>query len=346
LANGSNAVGATVFVTDGDFSNTSFIQVNDQYQSGEGNPVVANTTTYVGQYQLEFDTQSSLLFTAGAGIDITGQVISVDIGQDDTNIDNNLIFSTDPITNASYLTIRNDPTFAPSGTPAPITTSIVNTGIELSGGDTNEPGPAINFNSNGDDSTSGAGQVTGLFFSRNDENPSTIIQTYYNGENSSDLQFYVTQKTTDTNDSNWINDNPFLAMTIQPTEQTDTAFVGINNSNPVHALDVSGNIRGTSVIATSDLRLKENIKPLENSLDKIMAMQGVSYNLINDEHKVTQVGVVAQEIEKVLPEVVVTDENDMKSVAYGNITAVLIEAVKELQQQVNDLKATVEELKK
>lgn len=346
LANGSNAVGATVFVTDGDFSNTSFIQINDQYQSGEGNPVVANTTTYVGQYQLEFDTQSSLLFTAGAGIDINGQVISVDIGQDDTNIYNNLIFSTDPITNSSYLTIRNDPIFSPSGTTAPITTSIVNTGIDLSGGDTDEPGPLINFNSFGDNGT--AGQVTGLFFSRNDDEPSTIIQTYYNGDYSSDIQFYVTQKlqdTNDTNDSNW-SSNPYLAMTIQPTNEADTAFVGINNSNPGHALDVIGNIRGTSVISISDLRLKENIKPLENSLDKILAMQGVSYNLINDEHKVSQVGVVAQEIEKVLPEVVVTDENDMKSVAYGNITAVLIEAVKELQQQVNDLKATVEELKK
>ena len=340
LENGSNAVGATVFVTSGTYENELFIQTNDQYQPDEGNPPVANTTTYVGQYQLFFEVQTKLLYGAGPGINITGQTISVDIGQNDA-VYNNLIFNPEPTTGDSYLTIRDDPIFTPtsSGVVAPITTSITTNGINLTGGDTDEPGPAIHFNSIGDNGT--VGQITGLFFSRNDEDPSTIIQTYYNGENSSDLQFWVTQKTIDSNSI-----IPYLAMTIQPTDIANTASVGINKTNPVHALDVNGNVRGTSMIALSDLRLKENIKPLENSLDKILAMQGVSYNLIDDENKVTQVGVVAQEIEKVLPEVVVTDADDMKSVAYGNITAVLIEAVKELQQQVNDLKSTVEELKK
>jgi hypothetical protein len=344
MENGSNAVGATVFVTEGTHKNTLFIQIIDQYQSGEGNPPVPNTTTYVGQHQLKFEPQASIILSGGPGIDITGQTISVDIAQSDTSIYNNLIFSSDPITNASYLTIRDDPIFTPTGVTAPITTSITTSGINLSGGTIGESGPAIYFNSNGNNDT--AGQVTGLYFGRNDDEASTIIQTYYNGENSSDLQFWVTQKTNDTNDTNWSTDNPYLAMTIQPTDTANAAVIGINNTNPAHALDVVGNVRGSAIIATSDLRLKENIKPLENSLDKILAMQGVSYNLIDDENKVTQVGVVAQEIEKVLPEVVVTDADDMKSVAYGNITAVLIEAVKELQQQVNDLKATVEELKK
>lgn len=340
LENGSNAVGATVFVTAGTYENELFIQTIDQYQPNQGKPPVANTTTYVGQYQLLFEVQTKLLYGAGPGINITGKTISVDIGQNDA-VYNNLIFNPDPTTPDSYLTIRDDPIFRPtaSGVAAPITTSITTDGLILSGGDTDEPGPALYFNSKSSIDT--AGQVSGLYFRHNDGNASTYIQNYYNGENSSDLQFWVTQKTIDSD-----NIYPYLAMTINPTDIANTAFVGINNGNPVHALDVNGNVRGSSIIALSDLRLKENIKPLENSLDKILAMQGVSYNLIDDENKVTQVGVVAQEIEKVLPEVVVTDADDMKSVAYGNITAVLIEAVKELQQQVNDLKATVEELKK
>ena len=341
MKNGSNVVGATVFVTDGNFENILFIQINDEYQSGEGLPPVSNTTTYVGQIGLEFDTQSNLLFTPGPGIDITAQLISIDIGQADSNLVNNLIFSHDPANHASHLTIKENPVFSPSGIGA-ISTSINAEGISLEGVN----GPAIKLQTNGD--VNGAGQTSGLYFSRNDEPVDTYMQTYYNGDYSSDLQFYVTQKlqdTNDTNDTNW-SSSPYLAMTIQPTDISSTANIGINNTNPAHALDVVGNVRGSQIIAISDMRLKENIKPLENSLNKVLAMQGVSYNLISDDNKVTHVGVIAQDIEKVLPEVVNTDQNDMKSVAYGNITAVLIEAVKELQEKVLQLESVITDLKK
>ena len=66
-------------------------------------------------------------------------------------------------------------------------------------------------------------------------------------------------------------------------------------------------------------------------------MQGVEYNLIKDLEKKNQIGVIAQDIEKIIPEVVYTDEKGMKSVAYQNLTAVLIEAVKELSNKVNEL---------
>jgi len=114
--------------------------------------------------------------------------------------------------------------------------------------------------------------------------------------------------------------------------------VGIGQSNPsAYKLDVSGTIRATGdVIAYSDIRVKENIKTIDNAIDKVKALRGVEYNKIDSTEK--SIGVIAQEIEEVIPEVVREDDQGMKSVAYGNITAVLIEAIKEQQKQIDELK--------
>jgi hypothetical protein len=109
--------------------------------------------------------------------------------------------------------------------------------------------------------------------------------------------------------------------------------VGVGTTAPAYKLDVSGTIRATGdVIAYSDARVKENVETIDGALDKVMKMRGVSYNKIGEHEK--KVGVIAQEILKVLPEVVSQDETGTYSVAYGNITAVLIEAVKELASRV------------
>jgi hypothetical protein len=109
--------------------------------------------------------------------------------------------------------------------------------------------------------------------------------------------------------------------------------MGIGQTAPSYKLDVSGTIRATGdVIAYSDARVKENVETIDGALDKVMKMRGVSYNKIGEHEK--KVGVIAQEILKVLPEVVSQDETGTYSVAYGNITAVLIEAVKELSARV------------
>jgi len=86
------------------------------------------------------------------------------------------------------------------------------------------------------------------------------------------------------------------------------------------------------VTAFSDERLKSDVKTIDNALDKVMNMRGVSYTKQAEKG----VGVVAQEIEKVLPEVVT--DGEYKSVAYGNIVGVLIEAIKEQQKQIDELK--------
>ena len=114
-------------------------------------------------------------------------------------------------------------------------------------------------------------------------------------------------------------------------------YVGIKRTDPSYALDVSGTIRATgNVIAYSDARVKENVETIPNALDKVKAMRGVNYNKIGEEKR--EIGVIAQEVLEVLPEVVHQDEQGMYSVAYGNIVGVLVEAVKELTKEVEDLK--------
>jgi hypothetical protein len=93
-------------------------------------------------------------------------------------------------------------------------------------------------------------------------------------------------------------------------------------------------------INTSDARYKTNIETIEDPLDKIMGINGVRYNWNSDEYPEmnfddqTHLGVLAQEVEKVLPELVFTDENGYKSVSYEKLTPVLIEAVKEQQEEI------------
>jgi len=97
-------------------------------------------------------------------------------------------------------------------------------------------------------------------------------------------------------------------------------------------ITATGTVQGAEVTATSDERLKSDIQTIDNALDKVMNMRGVSYTKQAEKG----IGVIAQEIEKVLPEVV--SDGEYKSVAYGNIVGVLIEAIKEQQKQIDELK--------
>jgi hemoglobin-like flavoprotein len=115
-----------------------------------------------------------------------------------------------------------------------------------------------------------------------------------------------------------------------------------------YAMYVTGGIYSTaSIVAYSDKRKKENIVTIDNALDKVCQMRGVYYNKIDDDKKVRQVGVIAQEMQEVLPEAVSYAEDvDEYGVAYGNIAGILIEAIKDLKAEIKELKAEVDELKK
>ena len=99
---------------------------------------------------------------------------------------------------------------------------------------------------------------------------------------------------------------------------------------------VSGAITaGGNITAFSDARLKENVETIEGALDKVSQMRGVMYD--KDGERGT--GVIAQEMQQVMPEVVMdSGRGDYLSVAYGNIVGVLIESIKELKAEIEALK--------
>jgi hypothetical protein len=103
-------------------------------------------------------------------------------------------------------------------------------------------------------------------------------------------------------------------------------------------------INGT-LTQNSDSRVKENIVEIDDCIGKVQAMRGVYYNRTDFNTEVTKVGVIAQEVETVLPELILeSPEDGLKSVAYSELTAVLINAVKEQQEIIEDLKTRIEQL--
>jgi hypothetical protein len=89
---------------------------------------------------------------------------------------------------------------------------------------------------------------------------------------------------------------------------------------------------------SSDERIKTNIKTIENALDKTLLLRGVEYNDIRIEPEKKKIGLIAQEVELIIPEVVHTDpETTIKSIEYQNLVGLLIEAIKQLNNKVTKL---------
>ena len=99
----------------------------------------------------------------------------------------------------------------------------------------------------------------------------------------------------------------------------------------------TGTLSATVFTSLSDETQKTDIQPIENAISIVKQLQGVKYKWINDDNQ-PSIGVIAQEVEKVLPEVVSTNDNGLKSVSYGNIIGLLIEAIKEQQVCIEELK--------
>ena len=125
----------------------------------------------------------------------------------------------------------------------------------------------------------------------------------------------------------------------------DMSFKGNDGGSVITALTLDMSAAGAAtfnndVTAFSDKRLKTDISNIENGLDKVMRMQGVHYKRNDVEDAREQIGVLAQDMETVVPEVVLTADDEMqtKSVDYGKLTAVLIEAIKDLKAEINELK--------
>jgi len=114
----------------------------------------------------------------------------------------------------------------------------------------------------------------------------------------------------------------------------------VNNT----AVTVSGNFTATgNITAYSDIRLKEDIKPIEDAVSKVQQLTGNTYtrNDLKDPER-RYGGVIAQEVEVVLPEAVNDSEDGTKTVDYNAMIALLIESIKELKAEVDDLKTQLE----
>jgi hypothetical protein len=126
--------------------------------------------------------------------------------------------------------------------------------------------------------------------------------------------------------------------------------VGIGTTTPdqrfvVYNGTTTGRYTTTGWTHTSDIRLKENISIVTTVLSDVLKLQGVRFNFKSDDTKTRQIGFIAQDFEKVFPEFVVTDNNGFKSIAYGQISAVLVEAIKEQQQIIDNQQAEINHLK-
>jgi len=126
------------------------------------------------------------------------------------------------------------------------------------------------------------------------------------------------------------------------TSGTLTAY--ISNTNAVSYNASTGALTAVSHVSSSDERLKQDIETIADALTKVETMRGVTY-LRNG---IREIGVVAQEVERVVPEVVHTEDGEYgyKSVSYGNMVGLLIEAVKELSAEVKELKAKLNDTSK
>lgn len=135
-------------------------------------------------------------------------------------------------------------------------------------------------------------------------------------------------------------------------------MLGVGTIDPTQKLDVDGNARirsiasgayvgqvnrtadGTLTTATSDLRLKENVRTLQGGLEKILKMRGVTFTWKEQPGYGTRIGFIAQEVEPILPELVFTNASDgYKGVNYAEMSAVLVEAIKAQQALIETLQS-------
>ncbi len=126
-------------------------------------------------------------------------------------------------------------------------------------------------------------------------------------------------------------------LTTTSDVQFDSFGVGTTASGTTGEIRATGDI---TAYYSSDERLKDNITPLSDAINKINQIGGYEFDWnSNSSHSGHDVGVIAQEIEKVLPEVVATRDNGYKAVRYEKIVALLINAIKEQQLQIDELRS-------
>jgi Chaperone of endosialidase len=154
----------------------------------------------------------------------------------------------------------------------------------------------------------------------------------------------------------WSNDNNYLYFSVK-SGGTNTNLmvlksgkVGVGTNSPNYTLDVRGSIGNNTTLYHSDKRWKRDIQELDGSLNRVMKLQGVQYKWRQEEYPEMnfpddeQIGLIAQDVEKIIPELVKTSADGYQSIDYAKLVPVLIESIKEQQQQIEILSNRIEEL--
>lgn len=144
--------------------------------------------------------------------------------------------------------------------------------------------------------------------------------------------------TTSPNDKLDVNGN-IRANTF--TNRGNTTYF-LNPSSTFTSLNIAGNISAAGNFYSSDRRLKSNIQPIKNSIEKLNKINGYTFEWEGNPSRIENpkdIGVIAQEIEEIIPEIISTDTKGYKSVDYPKLTAFLISVLKEQQKEINEIKS-------
>ena len=148
------------------------------------------------------------------------------------------------------------------------------------------------------------------------------------------------------------NSIQFMTNGAENMRITSSGNIGIGTMTPAYALHVIGTVAGTSAyMNASDVRYKKEIEVIKNPLSKLLQINGVSYIFKNEEFsdlkfsKRRELGVIAQNVEKVFPEAVSRDQNGFRSVAYSMLISPIIEAIREMNSKTSKLEAENKMLK-
>lgn len=153
-------------------------------------------------------------------------------------------------------------------------------------------------------------------------------------KNSLGVSEYSNGKTLEINNSDW------------KVNVSGDVNVGLDAGGGGGNITAKGTITAPTITQTSDSRLKKDLRPIQNALAKVLQLNGVNfYWKDKNQDQGLQMGVIAQEVEKVFPELVKTDKEGMKSVAYANLVGALIEAIKEQQKTITEQGASIRELR-
>jgi hypothetical protein len=112
--------------------------------------------------------------------------------------------------------------------------------------------------------------------------------------------------------------------------------LGIGTATPAYPLDVNGTVSATDVVMKSDRRLKSDLVPIQNALDKVKQLSGYTFAMLGKDHR--SAGLIAQDVKQVLPEAVVEDGHGYMSIAYGNVLGLIVEAIKEIDTKLDSFR--------